>query len=210
MEGNIKQKKECNERKKKRNKYIQKKILQVFIIIFSFKLLIISLITIASTVKAHDLAFGRYRFYIMRTASRPYAAEKGDLVIAEKLDDGNYKIGDYIVYGDNKTYYCDEIAEVKKVNIVNKVITAESDGISYRFNENEISGRVIRNIHKLGNIITFLRTPVGIVLFILFTICLFALLRILICSKDDDDEDEEGSNQAQHINIDNKSNTKIQ
>ena len=180
---------ENNKQKKKRNKRAIKRFLQVFIVIFSLTILILSLITLSSTVKANDLAFGRYRFYIMRTDSRPNAALKGDLVIAEKKDLGQLKVGDYIVYGgENKLYYCDEIAEIKKVNIVNKVVTAESDGISYQFNENEISGKVIKNIHKLGNIITFLRTPVGIVLFIIFIICLFALLRIMITYGEDDDD----------------------
>jgi len=184
---------ENNKQKKKRNIRIRKRFLQVFIVIFSLTILIITLITIASTVKADDLAFGRYRFYIMRTESKPEAALKGDLVIAEKLDAGQLKVGDYIVYGGNKTYYCDEVAEIKKVNIVNKIITAENGGVSYKFNENEISGKVIARIYKLGNIITFLRTPVGIVFFIIFTICLFALLRILITYGKDDEENDKGN-----------------
>ena len=192
---------ENNKQKKKRNIRIRKRFLQVFIVIFSLTILILTLITIASTVKADDLAFGRYRFYIMRTDSRPNAALKGDLVIAEKLDAGQLKVGDYIVYGGNKTYYCDEVAEIKKVNIVNKVITAENNGVSYQFNENEISGKVIKSFRKIGNIITFLRTPVGIVFFILFTICLFALLRILITyGKNDEDDEDDNRNQMQENN----------
>ena len=196
MEENKKQKKSRNIRTKKR-------FLQVFIVIFSVTILILSLITLASTVKANDLAFGRYRFFIMRTESRPEAAEKGDLVIAKKLDVGELKAGDYIVYGGNKTYYCDKVAEIKKVNIVNKVITAESNGVSYQFNEADISGKVIKNYHKIGNIITFLRTPVGIVFFILFIICLFALLRILITYKKDsnDEEKQENNNSQNNVKI---------
>ena len=196
MEENKKQKKSRDIRTKKR-------FLQVFIVIFSLTILILSLITLASTVKANDLAFGRYRFFIMRTESRPEAAEKGDLVIAKKLDVGELKTGDYIVYGGNKTYYCDKVAEIKKVNIVNKVITAESNGVSYQFNEADISGKVIKNYHKIGNIITFLRTPVGIVFFILFIICLFALLRILITYKKDsnDEEKQENNNSQNNVKI---------
>ena len=185
---------ENNKQKKMNSTNLKKGFLQVFIIIFSITILVLSLITLASTVKAHDLAFLRYRFYIMRAESRPEAAEKGDLVIAQKLDSGELKAGDYIVYGDNKTYYCDKIAEIKKVNIVNKVITAESNGVSYQFNENEISGKVVKKFHKVGNIITFLRTPLGIVFFVLFIVCLFALLRVLITSNKNDDEDKQISN----------------
>ena len=173
MEENIKQKKSVN-------KHGQKLFLQIFIIIFSITILILSLITMVSTIRASDLAFGKYSFYIMRTESRPDVAEKGALVIAKKLKAGEMKIGDNIVYGDNKTYYCDNIAEINKVNIVNRIITAENNGISYHFDEDEINGKVVKVIPKLGNMITFLRTPVGIVLFILFVVCLFALLRIII------------------------------
>ncbi len=171
---------ENSKQKKKRNIRIRKRFLQAFIVVFSLFTLIISLLVLASTVKADDLAFGRYRFYIMKTDSKLNVAHKGDLVIVKKLDAGQLKVGDYIVYGANKTYYCDQVAEIKKVNIVNKVITAENDGVRYKFDESEISGKVIKDVYKLGSIITFLKTPVGCVFYILFTICVFALLRILI------------------------------
>ena len=158
-------------------------ILRIAIIIISVTILILSLITLASTVTASNLAFGKYRYFIMATDAQPKIAEKGDLVIAEKTNLGKIKVGDSIVYGDNEIFYCDEVVEIKKANIVNKVIIAEKNGVSYQFDESEISGIVVKNIHKLGGIITFLRTPVGIILFTLFIICLFALLRILITYK---------------------------
>lgn len=60
-----------------------------------------------------------------------------------------------------------------------KIIIAENDGIKYQFEESEIEGKVVYSIHKVGNIITFLRTPIGIIFFILFIICLFILLRMV-------------------------------
>lgn len=179
---------ENNKQKTMLKKHIVKRFLQVFIVIFSLTILILSLITLASTIRAKDLAFLRYRFYIMRTDSKPEVAEKGDLVIAKKLDVGELKAGDYMVYGGNKIYYCDKIAEVKKVNVTNKVVTAENNGVSYQFNENDISGKFIKKFSKVGNVITFLRTPLGIVFFILFIICLFALLRVLITSNKSEDK----------------------
>lgn len=177
MAEKIKQMKKENEKKP----IIKRTALRTFIAVFSLIVLILSLITLASTVKAQTLAFGRYRFFIMRAESYPQIAEVGDLVIAQKLEPGELKIGDPIVYGDNKeVFYCNNIINVKKSNIVNKVVLAEKNGVSYQFSESEISGKVIKNIHKLGNIITFLRTPVGIILFLLFVVCLFALLRILV------------------------------
>ena len=84
MEKNNKQMKKENN-----NFKTQKIVLQTFIIIFSLIILSLSLITLASTVKASDnLAFGRFRFYIMRSQSQPEIAEVGDLVIAHKMDPG--------------------------------------------------------------------------------------------------------------------------
>lgn len=163
---------------------IKQKSLQVFIVIFSIIILILSLITLASTVKASDnLAFGRYRFYIMKAESHPDIAEPGDLVIAHKMEPGEIKAGDKIVYKDNEFYFCNNVIETKQTNIVNRIIIAEKAGIGYKFEEAEVSGKVVAKIHMLGHIITFLRTPLGIVFFAVFTLCIFALLRILLIRK---------------------------
>ena len=159
---------------------IKKKTLQAFIIVFSLTILILSLITLASSVKASNLAFGRTQFYIMKSTSQPEIANAGDLVIVKRQDPGQIKAGDKIVYKDGEFYYCDKVVQTKKSNIVNKFILAEKDGVSYQFDESNVKGTVFKTIPRLGAIITFIRTPIGIVFFMLFIICLFALLRILI------------------------------
>ena len=179
-----------NNKQMKNNLNLKKRSLQVFIIVFSLTVLILSLITLASSVKASNLAFGRHRFYIMKSDSQSEIAERGDLVIAEYAEPGVIKSGDKIVYKDKEFYYCDKVVETKKLNIVNKVIIAEKDGVSYQFNESDVQGKVVGNIHKLGSIITFIRTPLGIVFFMLFIVCLFTLLRILITYKKDEDKVE--------------------
>ena len=175
-----------NNKQMKNNSEIKKRALQVFIIVFSLTILIISLITLASSVKASNLAFGRTQFYIMKDDSQSGIAEKGDLVITKRLEPGEIKAGDKIVYKDNEFYYCENVVDVRKTNIVNKLIIAEKDGVSYQFNEGDVQGKVVKNFNKVGAIITFIRTPIGMVFFMLFIICLFALLRILITYKRED------------------------
>jgi len=166
------------------DKNMRKKIVtQVTAVILFLFILITSLITLYSSIKASNLAFLKYRFYIMETDTQQEIANKGDLVIAKKLKNGEIQAGDYIVYGDNEFYYCDEIVETKKINTVTKIITAERNGIKYQFSEDEVSGKIVKKINKLGEIIKFLRTPVAIVIFILFVICIFALLRISISKR---------------------------
>lgn len=159
----------------------RKIILQVFIVLFSLLLLIVTLITMTSTIKSsNNLAFGRYKFYIIKEGYKADIAEAGDIIIAKKVKSEDIQIGDNIVYKDNKFYYCDNIVQTKKINTITKIITAENNGIRYQFDASEIEGKIIFRIHTIGNIIIFLRTPVGIILFILFIICLFTLLRAIL------------------------------
>lgn len=159
----------------------KKIILQIFILLFSLLLLISTLITMTSTIKSsNNLAFGKYRFYIMNKGYKTDIAEEGDLIIVKKTKSDEIQVGDNIVYKDNKFYYCENIVQTKKLNTITKIVTAENNGIRYQFDANEIEGKIIFKIHTIGNIITFLRTPIGIILFILFIICLFTLLRVTL------------------------------
>lgn len=169
---------------KEQKKFFNKKLITSFIAVILFvSILVISLITLASTVKASNLAFGTYRFYIMKSESQPEIALKGDLVIAKKLKLGEIQPGDKIVYGDGKFYYCDNIEQTKKINTITKMITAQRDGIKYQFSEDEVEGKIICTIHELGDIISFLRTPIGMLFFIVFIICVFLLMRIIFIGK---------------------------
>ncbi len=183
-----------------KNKCNYKKIiLQVFIVLFSLLLLIVTLITMTSTIKSsNNLAFGRYKFYIMKEEYKTDIVEAGDLIIVKKVKSEEIQIGDNIVYKDNKFYYCDNIVQTKKLNTITKIITAENNGIRYQFDASEIEGKIIFKIHKIGNIILFLRTPVGIILFILFIICLFTLLRVILIHNKN-----KYSKQMENLNVNN-------
>lgn len=183
-----------NNKQKRNSIVIKKRILQAFIVIFSLTVFILSLITMVSTIKVSNLAFGRTQFYIMKSNSYPEIAEVGDLVIAKRMEPGEIKTGDKIVYKDNEYYYCETVKTIKKNDIVNKIVVAEKNGINYQFNENEIKGKVVNKIHRLGAIISFIRTPFGIVMYILFLICLFALLRILVTYSKEKKTNEEDTN----------------
>lgn len=175
-------KKKQKNRNNKKNVY-KKIVTSVIAVILFVVILLLSLITLASSVKASNLAFLEYKFYIMESSTQPEIASKGDLVIAKKIRNGEVKAGDKIVYGDGNFYYCDNIVETKKINTVTKLITAQRDGIKYQFSENEVEGKIICNIEELGNIISFLRTPVGMIFFIMFTVCIFIILRIVFIGK---------------------------
>lgn len=166
-----------NTQKKKVFEFNKKTITACIAVLLFIIILVLSLITLFSSVKASNLAFLDYRYYIMDATSKENIAKKGDLVIAKKAKYGQTSIGDSIVYGDGKVYYCDSVVDVKKNNTVTKMIIAENAGIKYQFSEDEISGKVVKVIPGLGSFISFLRTPLGIVFFIGIVICIALLLK---------------------------------
>ena len=189
-----------DEQKKKK---VIKLILQIIIILFSLALLLITLFTLACTVKHKDnLSFGKYKFYIMRTDAQPEIANLGDLVIVKQYQKEDIKVGEDIVYSgssDNKFYHTNRIIKTKQQNAIMKLIIAERDGVQYKFSESDVEGRIVNKIPKLGSIIIFLRTPLGTILFLLFVICLFILLRTLFIPRKEDEEDDERNAEKQAI-----------
>ena len=183
MKKNIKPKinEETNINRKKFN--TKKLILQTVIVIFSLALLLVTLVTLACTVKASNLAIGKTKFYIMRAQSEPEIAKDGDLVIVKELERGQVQVGDYVVYDNGENFYCDNVVQVKQTNIGNKLIVAEKNGVSYQFNETEVEGKIVKSIPVLGNIITFLRTPLGGIFYIIFVGCIFCLITIALFNK---------------------------
>lgn len=179
-----------NEKYKHKDNKIKTSARITIILTLLVLMITIMLITLFSTMFASNLAFLKYKFYVMDTDSQPYIAEKGDLVIAQRSLPGQVVKGDKVVYGGNKFYYCDDVVETKKVNTVYKMIIAEKEGVRYQFEESEIEGKVVKTIPNLGNIVLFLRTPLGIILYIVFTICVFILLRILLLRRKDEKDDD--------------------
>lgn len=179
-----------NEKYKRKDNKIKTSARITIILTLLVLMITIMLITLFSTMFASNLAFLKYKFYVMDTDSQPYIAEKGDLVIAQRSLPGQVVKGDKVVYGGNKFYYCDDVVETKKVNTVYKMIIAEKEGVRYQFEESEIEGKVVKTIPNLGNIVLFLRTPLGIILYIVFTICVFILLRILLLRRKDEKDDD--------------------
>ena len=166
------------EEKKSKSNFCSKKVISLILVVFLFMfILTILLITLYSTVKASNLAFGKYSFYIMRTDTQPEIARRGDLVITKIQAKGEIQSGDKIVYSDNEFYYCEKIEETKGKANITKSITIKKDGIKYQLSGNEIKGKVVGSIQGLGEVITFFRTPFGAIVYILFIICVFFIMK---------------------------------
>lgn len=163
---------------------INKKIIAEIIAVILFLIILtISVITLASTTKASNLAFVKYRFYTMKSESQPQIAEVGDLVITKKIKNGEIQKGENIVFKDDTFYYCDEIVGTKTNGAIVKIIIAEKNGVKYQFSEDDVEGKIVKTIPKLGRIIDFLRTPIGFIVYALCTILIFIMLRYMLLHK---------------------------
>lgn len=172
-------KQKMNNKKEKKNYRPSKLILRIIIILYSLLLLTISLFTLACTVKSSDnLAIGNYKFYLIKLDNNKIIP-KGDLVVVKKVKNETINIGDQIVYKENQQYYSDNVEK-----IINNSILVEKNGITYQFTKQTIEGKIVKRYPVLGNLVMFLRAPIVIIIFLIFTISLFVLLRILI-TKDD-------------------------
>ncbi len=185
-----------NDRENNKN-IIKKNITQIIEVVLFVFILVISLITLASTVKYSNLSFLRYRFYIMRSDANPEIAKNGDFVISKRVKIGEIKEGDYIVYGDGEYYYCDEVVEMKNNGNVIKTVIAEKNGIQYQFSETQINSKVVKVIPEKGNIISFLRSVLGMVLYAAVVICVFILLRFLLINKKTEEKIKNTSEEIQ-------------
>lgn len=173
-----------NEDIKMKNQNVKKIFLKTFIAVFSIAILIIMLVTIISTINSsNNLAFGNYKFYIMKADSLSNVASKGDLVVVKKHKPDEIQVRDNIVYKSSNNYYAETVIETKKADIVNKIIILEDNGIKYQFDETEIEGKVLLNIPKIGNLIIFLKSPIGIIVFLLFITCLTIILRTIFIGR---------------------------
>lgn len=158
-------------------------ITKIIAVIIFMTIIIISAITVASTAKAHNLAFISHRFYVMKSDSQPEIAKVGDLVITKRIRNNEIQNNNHIVYKDGEFYYCDEVIDTKKSGSIVKMIIAEKNGIKYQFSEDDIEGKVVKVVPKLGSVVDFFKTPIGIVVYIISVIVVFTTLRFLVINK---------------------------
>jgi len=165
--------------KLKRKKHIKIAISIILsIIIFINVLIVVFCSTVSSTLSYLD-----YKFYIMTSELQPEIAKKGDLVIVKEMKPGEVKKGDNIVYNDGQDNFCSTVIETRRVKTVYNDIIIQEDGIKYKFDEQDIQGKLVFRIKDLGRILKFLRTKLGMVFFAIFMLCWILLIKIVFINK---------------------------
>ena len=107
----------------------------------------------------------------------------GDLIVVEKGD--SYEVGDIVVFQDGGSL------------VVHRIVGMDGDAVTTRGDANNasdppielsaIKGRVIFHIDGLGNVVSFLKTPLGTLLVILAAIALVEIPRRREQQRDDEE-----------------------
>ena len=165
-------------------KVVSKYVYRAVIIVLTIVILSVTLITVVSTIKSSgNLAFFKNKFYIMKDEYAGSIASKGDLLIAKEIDVSELNPGDKIICLSGNSYVCCEITEIEKLDSKNKIMIDGRDGKNHQFDIEQMQGKVVANIHALGNLIVFFKSIVGVIVFSIIVVFLFSFLRKLFKEK---------------------------
>ena len=153
-------------------KYILKFFKLCFVIIFIF-LLSINLILLFSkyTSKEGYPKIWGYTYFEVLSGSMRDEINIGDIVII-KLASG-YDVGDVITYKSNNNFITHRIVEIRE----NKIITKgdANNVVDEPIYRNQVVGKVVRNVNKLGLYIKVF-TDVKVIILLFFIIMLSAYI----------------------------------
>ena len=172
------------------------KIFQWLLTIIIAILFIFSLILFISKLTSKDklpMSFG-YAFLSIETGSMEPTIMIDDVVIIHKVDADDYQVGDVVAFW---------MSENDAIPTVHRIIERNGDIIKTKgdnpindqdpeHNVNDIIGKEVITIPKLGKVVDFLRKPVGI---ITIFICGFILIEVpslisRLIHRNDEDEPE--------------------
>ena len=129
-----------------------------------------------SHIRASDAA-------VILSGSMEPEMSKGDLVLVAETD--SMAIGDVVVYQDGSTLILHRIIELDGDTVVTQGDANETadDPISLE----SVKGKVVFLLPYTGNIVSFLKTPIGIICIIAAAIALLEIPRINEKKKDDEE-----------------------
>ncbi len=128
------------------------------------------------------MPFG-YGVAVVLSGSMEPTFSAGDLIVVEQMDD--YVVGDIVVYQDRSSLVVHRIVEMgEQVVTKGDANNIEDSAIEL----SAIKGKVLFWIPGIGNIVSFLKTPIGICLIILVAIALIEIPRRLEMKQDEEEQ----------------------
>ena len=175
---------ESIEKRKKKEK-IFRNILKIVLIILLYNIILLGISTIDNN---EGSGFCGFKSYIITTSSMEPDIKTGDVVICQKTDAKDLKEGDVITFNKNGEVITHRIIKIETNDEINYYITkGENNTLEDNeiVEENQIKGKMIIKIPKMGIFIKALSNNI-ILLIILLVILILSFIKILVSEKRDD------------------------
>jgi len=156
----------------------------IIICVLLLPLLIINTTLIVKSIVYPDEvpSFLGYKPFIVLSGSMEPEIYSGDLVLVREAVTGDLKVGDVISYREGQSVITHRILEITEEQGTRKFITkGDHNNVSDRnpVTEDQVEGRYLFHLSKLGNFAIFMQTPIGMVIFIACPLVLFILYDIM-------------------------------
>lgn len=110
----------------------------------------------------------------------PDHIEVGDMIIVKKVNTDNLQIGDVVAFSEGKTTITHRIAALNEDGTFTTKGDANNAEDQKPVKKEQIIGKYLFRIPKLGNMALFMQTPVGMLMFIGIPLVLYILLDVLL------------------------------
>lgn len=156
-------------------------VLQKLINIFAWVFLALFGIGLILTLVANFNSIGGYRQLIVQSGSMEPTIMTGDVIVIAKAT--SYQKNDVITFQDSeksitthRIYEVDEIGGEKQFITKGDANRAQDNNV---VSANQIMGKVVLTIPRLGYFIFFLRSKIGVVIFLIIPACLIVVDEII-------------------------------
>jgi len=126
-------------------------------------------------------SFLGYKPFIVLSGSMEPEFYSGDLVLAREVVTSDLKVGDVISYREGQSVITHRILEITEEQGRKFITKGDHNNVIDRnpVTEDQVEGRYLFHVSKLGNFAIFMQTPLGMVIFIACPLVLFILYDIM-------------------------------
>ena len=171
--------------KRKKNEKIFKNVLKVILILLIYNMILLGISAMDNNENINILGF---KSYIITTNSMEPNIRMGDVVICKKIKTEDLKEGDVIIFNKNGEVITHRIIKIETNDEINYYITKGDNNTledNEKVEENQIKGKMVIKIPKMGNFIKALSNNIFL-LIILLVILILSFIKILVSEKRDD------------------------
>ena len=192
--------------KRKQNAKIIKKVMEIIAIILIYNII---LIAISSENKISLINILGYESYVIKTNSMEPTIDINDVIITKKVKEEEIKVQDIITFVKDKEVITHRITKIETENDIKKYTTkGDNNNIedSFKITYDNIAGKHILTIPKLGKIVKVLENQI-IFLIILLIILIYMFFRIQNQEKKEIRREKKKSEENRKRENENKTNT---